>query len=102
MNDAAKMYELQKIDVLLAKVTRRLQQLQQLLGETDELRAARQQAAQTESALHDIRGKQKSAELEGRTLAERIQSTEARLMSGSVRNPKELETLQQSLEALRG
>ncbi len=101
MNDAAKMYELQRIDQTWAKVTRRLQQLQQLLGETEELRTARHQVATTESALHDLRGKQKDAELEGQMLAERIQSTEARLMSGSVRNPKELETLQQSLEALR-
>lgn len=101
MNDAAKMFELQKIDITWIKVTRRLQQLQQLLGESDELRAARDQVAQTESALHQARGQQKDAELEGHTLAERIQSTEARLMSGNVRNPKELETLQQSLEALR-
>jgi len=101
VDDAAKMYELQKVDVMLIKVSKRLQQLQQLLGETDAVRAARQQVAETEAALHSWRGKQKDAELEGKSLAERIQSTEQRLMSGTVRNPKELETLQQSLDALR-
>jgi predicted nucleic acid-binding Zn-ribbon protein len=95
------MYELQKIDLMWIKVTRRLQQLQQLLGESEELRAARHQVAETETTLHTLRSKQTDAELEGQTLAERIAGTEARLMSGSVRNPKELETLQQSLEALR-
>jgi predicted nucleic acid-binding Zn-ribbon protein len=39
--------------------------------------------------------------LEDKSLAERIKSTEDRLMSGAVRNPKELETLQLSLDALR-
>jgi predicted nucleic acid-binding Zn-ribbon protein len=101
MSDAAKLFELQKVDIAWEKVRRRLQQIQKSLGETEELRAARAQAAETESNLSAWRGKQRDAELESRTLAEKIQSTERRLMSGEVRNPKELETLQSSLEALR-
>jgi predicted nucleic acid-binding Zn-ribbon protein len=101
MSDAAKLFELQKVDLTWEKVRRRLQQIQKLLGETEELRTARAQAAETESALSDWRGKQQNAELESRTLAEKIQTTETRLMSGEVRNPKELETLQSSLESLR-
>lgn len=101
MDDAVKMYELQRVDLTWIKVARRLQQLQQLLGESDELRMARQQVAQTQTELQDRHAKQKNAELEDKSLAERIKATEERLMSGAVRNPKELEALQQSLEALR-
>ena len=101
MDDAVKMYELQRIDLMWVKVARRLQQLKQLLGESDELRTAREQVAETEEALHTWHAKQKNAELEDKSLAERIQATEERLMSGTVRNPKELDALQQSLEALR-
>jgi predicted nucleic acid-binding Zn-ribbon protein len=98
---AEKLFELQKVDITWDKVRRRLQQIQHLLGETDELKGARQRVAQTESELHQWRGKQKDGELESRSVANRIKATEDRLMSGQVHNPKELEALQASLEALR-
>ena len=101
MDDAVKMYELQRVDLTWVKVARRLQQLQTLLGESDELRTARQQVAETEQELHTWHAKQKNAELEDKSLAERIEATEVRMMSGTVRNPKELDALQQSLDALR-
>jgi predicted nucleic acid-binding Zn-ribbon protein len=101
VEDAVKMYELQRVDLTWTKVARRLQQLQELLGESAELRTARQRVSQTQAELHDWHAKQKNAELEDKTLAERIKATEERLMSGVVRNPKELEALQQNLEALR-
>lgn len=101
MDDATKMYELQKVDLTWLKVSKRLQQLQQLLGESEELRSAREQVAQINTDLHSWHGKQKNAELEDKSLAERIKDTEERLMGGGIRNPKELEALQHSLEALR-
>jgi hypothetical protein len=101
VDDATTLYELQKVDVTWAKVARRLQQLQQLLGESDEVRSARQQVAQVETDLHLWRGKQMDAELESKSLAQRIKKTEDQLMSGSIRDPKELSALQASLEALR-
>lgn len=101
MSDAVKMYELQRVDSTWTKVARRLQQLQQLLGESDELRAVREQVAQIQAELQELNAKQKYAESEDKSLAERIQATEARLMGGDVRNPKELDALQQSLAALR-
>lgn len=101
MDDAARMYELQKVDLTWIKVAKRLQQLQQLLGESERLRAARGEVAQTEETLHTLRAAQRNAELESKSLAERISETETRLMSGTVRNPKELENLQLSLESLR-
>jgi len=101
VDDAVKMYELQRVDLTWTKVARRLQQLQGLLGESDELRSARQSVEQTQSELHDWRAKQQNAELEDKSLEERIKATEERMMSGVVRNPKELDALQHSLEALR-
>jgi uncharacterized protein len=101
VDEAVKMYELQRVDLTRMKVVRRLQQLQALLGESDELRSARRQVAQVEAELREWLAKQQNAELEDKSLAERIKSTEERLMSGVVRNAKELEALQLSLEALR-
>ena len=101
MDDTVKMFELQKVDITWVKVARRIRRLQEELGESEELIAARKQVNATEAELHEWRGKQKDAELESASLAERIQTTETRLMSGEVRSPKELEQLQASLEALR-
>jgi uncharacterized protein len=101
MDDAARMYELQKVDLTWEKVRRRLLQIQKLVGETEELKSARQQVDKTTGELHQWRAKQKDAELESRALAGKIKSTEDRLMSGEVRNPKELESLQLNLDSMR-
>ena len=101
MDDAAKMFDLQKVDVTWVRVARRIKQLQEQMGESEELRAARKLAQETEADLHAWRAKQKNAELEAASTAERIRTTEARLMSGEVRSPKELEQLQASLEPLQ-
>lgn len=97
---AEKLFELQKVDLAWDKVRRRLHQIHKLLGESEELKGARQQVEKTEGELQQWRSRQTNAELESRTVAERISATEERLMGGQVRNPKELETLQASLEAL--
>ena len=55
----------------------------------------------TEATLHEWHGRQTDAELESRSLKGRIVDTEKRLMDGSVTNPKELEALQASLDALK-
>ena len=101
MDDAAKMYELQKIDLTWTKVRRRLMEIQKQLGESEELKRAREQAAKTEAELHAWHAKQQDAELESKTLAGRIQSAEDQLMSGSIHIPKELEALQASADALK-
>lgn len=101
MADIAKMYDLQKVDTLWEKVRRRLVQIRSQLVESAELKAKRQTVAALESQLQMLQTEQRSAELESQSLAERISDTETRLMSGQVRNPKELDALQHSVEALR-
>ena len=101
MANIAKLYELQKIDVTAHKVRRRLTQLKALLVESDDLKAARIQAETLAQEQQQWHSKQKSAELEVQSLASRIKESEQRLMSGQVRNPKELESLQSSIEALQ-
>jgi predicted nucleic acid-binding Zn-ribbon protein len=98
---AAELYELQKTDTMWEQVRRRLIAIRKQLGESEEVAAARAQMTATEKALHEWHGRQTDAELESRTLKERIADTEKRLMSGAVTNPKELESLQASLDALQ-
>lgn len=101
MDDVARMYELQQVDLLWNKVKRRLLQIQKLLGESTELQEARQKLAEAEETLSAWSKRQTAGELESRSLAQKVEETEATLMSGQVRNPKELEALQSNLESLR-
>ncbi len=101
MATTADLYSLQKIDTTWEKVKRRLVQIRQQLGESEALTGARAQVSSAEAQLHHFRGQQQDAELEAQTLKRRIGETDARLMSGQVRNPKELGALQASLESLR-
>jgi predicted nucleic acid-binding Zn-ribbon protein len=72
-----------------------------LLTESDDLTAARTRAAALEQEHQQWYSRQKVAELEAQSLNTRIKESEKRLMSGQVRNPKELEALQSSIEALQ-
>lgn len=101
MADVAKLYELQKIDTTSQKVRRRLGQLKSLLLESDEVKTARLRTETLQHQQQEWQSKQKIAELEVQSLAARIQESESRLMGGQVRNPKELESLQNSIEALQ-
>ena len=99
--EIAKLFELQKLDINLEKVRRRLIQIREALGETDELQAARSAVRSSEAELHRWHAAQKDAELESTTLATQIEETEQEMMSGRVRNPRELEALQANLESLQ-
>lgn len=101
MTDVARLYGLQKIDSNWEKVRRRLLQLQKLLAEPEEVLAARQALAASDAEMEAWQRRQQEAEEQARALSERVRSTEQTLMSGSVRNPKELESLQASADALR-
>lgn len=101
MVEIAKLYELQKIDTMSLKVRRRLTQIQALLVESDELKAVRGKVNDLTAQQHEWHAKQKAAELELQSLTGRIEEANQLLMSGEVRNPKELEALQSSVEALQ-
>jgi uncharacterized protein len=101
VSDSSLLYRLQEIDTTWDRVRRRLQQLQNLSGGSNELKTTREQVASTESTLNEWQRTQTEAELESRSLTTKIQESEERLMSGQVRNPKELEALQSSIESMR-
>lgn len=99
--DIARLYELQKIDANMAKVRRRVAQIRRKLSESDVLQQARAAVAATRSESEQMHARQLDAELNSRQLSQRIQESEQRLMSGEVRNAKELEALQASIESMK-
>lgn len=99
--DIAGLYELQKIDLNMDKARRRVAQIRRKLEEPEELKQARAAVATLRSELERLHARQLDAELNSRQLAERIQESERRLMSGEVRNARELEALQSSIESMK-
>jgi predicted nucleic acid-binding Zn-ribbon protein len=101
MSSAADLWALQETDLAIEALRRRLTELQERQGETLELQAARQAAEQSSQELE--RWRKVRVELEGqvREMSKRIQQAERDLMSGRVRNPKELEGMQANVGALK-
>ncbi|MCD6289599.1 MAG: hypothetical protein J7M34_03780 [Anaerolineae bacterium] len=101
MNLARTLYTLQTIELDLAAKSKRVQEIQSSLGETQALRSARTALEQAEAELNRWRVRQRDLELEVRSLEQHIRDAERQLMSGRVRNPKELEGMQANVQSLR-
>lgn len=101
MSTVAELWALQTTDLAVEAMRQHLTELEKQKGVAPGLQAARQEAAQADRELATWKEKQRGLEVQMRDLASRIQAAERDLMSGRVRNPKELEGMQANLEALR-
>jgi predicted nucleic acid-binding Zn-ribbon protein len=95
------LYALQQIDARLARAKRRYREVQQHLGESEELQKARAAHKEAQAALSAARGRLRDHELETEGVAQKLRETDERLYSGRVRNPKELSDLQKESEYLK-
>jgi predicted nucleic acid-binding Zn-ribbon protein len=95
------LYRLQEVDAELDAKRHRLQQVEASLGETKELVQARDRLQQTEAAYRQRRATLQDLELKMTALENKIRNSEQRLYSGTVKNPKELASLQEELNYLR-
>lgn len=101
MTITADLYALQEIDSALDACERELEQIRTRLGESEAVQDARVIIAEQDA-------RRRAAEVEARRLEtamldlqEKIRPVETRLYDGSVRNPKELEALQEDVDMLR-
>ncbi len=101
MSGLQTVYQLQTAELERADVARRLEEAEKGLGESGELRRAREALQSEEAGLAQVRARVCDLELELKGLTSRISATEQRLYGGDVRNPKELESLQADLRSLR-
>ena len=101
MSTVADLWALQTTDLAVEAIRQRLAGLEKQKGESPELLAARQKAAEAERELAGWREKQRSLDGQMRELSDRIRAAERELMSGRVRNPKELEGMQANVAALK-
>lgn len=101
MGRAQLLHALQEVDLSLDAARRRVREINGLLTESAELRAARQNVETIRAQLAKLGTRRKDLELESQTLDEKIKNVEDRMYSGEVKNPKELSDLQLDAASLR-
>jgi len=102
MSKAKQLHELQEIDLDIERKTKTLAQVGSRLGKDDDLVAAR--AALDTALKHqiDLEHQQRTAEWGVDELGTKIAAEEKKLYEGSVKNPRELMSLQHEIELIKG
>src|SRR2546425_12503383 len=101
MTTAAELFSLQEIDLALDRATSRLADIEAELGERDDLTDARNVVLEKEGAAAQIRSRQTDLEWSLEEARGKASQIEAKLYSGTVRNPKELSDLDADLRSLK-
>jgi len=101
MTKAELLLDLQDVDSVIDRLTRRLNEIKAALHETDELIAARSALRAADESVTHKRAYRKELELADASLEMRIKQADQRLYSGVVKNPKELLDLQNDIASLK-
>jgi len=101
MNQSFRLYRLQQIDSQIDRAHTRLEEIRLALLDAHELQQAQEAARQAENGLNAGRKKLRQAEELVKEQRIKIETTEAALYGGKVRNPKELQDLQNESAALK-
>ncbi len=92
---------MQQIDARIDKIRSRLEEIETALSDNKVVRRAEAKTARTLKALEETRKTLKHAEQEVQAQRVKIEQNQAVLYGGKVRNPKELQDLQNEAEALK-
>lgn len=100
MSQLTTLYSLQQIDTEMHDKKQHLGEVLRAQKEPPEIMVARQQVETLAAALHTSRAQHKDLSLELGSVNDKARSSEQRLYSGVVKNPKELTDLQHEIESL--
>ena len=95
------LYELQEIDLEIEQKKGALAQATAQIGKDDDVVAARSALDVARKRLLDLEHQQKGAEWGVEELEQKIAAEEKKLYDGSVKNPRELMSLQQEVESIK-
>jgi len=101
MSQAEALYNLQQIDLEILQRRRRLDEIAEILGDNEAVKAAQQQVEDAEGALPPLRVRLRDLELEMQTTRDKAKGAENRLYGGTVKNPKEMQDLQNEIASLQ-
>ncbi len=95
------LYRLQQVDSQIDKVQKRLDEIQRILDDNTELKNAKAHLADCESKSQVTEKALRQAESDVKQQHVKIEQTEATLYGGTVKNPKEIQDLQNKAESLK-
>jgi len=101
MSVAKQLYQLQEVDLELESSEQAVSRIASQLGESQAVVKAQAELASEQQRLDDLRRQQHSAEWELDDLTGKLTTTEEKLYSGRVGNPKELANLQHEIDTLK-
>jgi len=97
MNQAFHLYQLQKVDQQITKIKVRLQEIDSKLSSDRRIVKAERQVKESKVKLDKVNKKLKNLEEQAHLIHVDVQTNEASLYSGKIRNPKELFDLQEKV-----
>ncbi|MEP7287511.1 MAG: hypothetical protein ABI947_17270 [Chloroflexota bacterium] len=100
-SQAVLLYQLQAIDLTLAKRRARLKEIEGILGQDESVTQARSQLEAAEKTLKPAQIRARDLDLEIKSIVQKIQTTDSSLYSGKIRNPKELQEMQDEVASLK-
>lgn len=101
MSAALGLYRVQQLDNQIQRTRARLEAIERALSDNEELERASSRLAEAEAALRATERALRQSEAEVEKQQIKIRETEASLYGGSIRNPKELQDLQNEVAALK-
>ncbi len=101
MSAIDELYALQDTDIALDKALARLAEIEESLGEPEELIATRESARTQSAEVHALKVLQKDAELAVDDIKGKAAEVEKKLYAGTVKDPKELQNLDKELKSMR-
>ena len=101
MSESFKLHRLQHIDSHLDQIRARLRVIEAVLSDETSIQIAQSKFEETSKLHEDARKAVRKAEENVRANKLKLEQTEAALYGGKVRNPKELQDLQNETEALK-
>lgn len=101
MSQLFKLYRLQQVDTKLDQAKTRLDEIESILNDTTAQKQAEKKVEETEEQLQEARRDLRRAEDNTQTQRRKIEQAETRLYSGKVKNPKELQDLQNESASLK-
>ncbi len=101
MKRAKVIYRLQNLEAEIDQKSRRLKEVDALLGNNESVKTAQGAVEKAESRLRITQAETRRLDLEIQGLQEEAAATERQLYSGRVTNPKELASLQDKIKNLK-
>lgn len=101
MSQAQALYRLQEIELNFLRGQKRLNEIAAILADNHAVAEAQHQVKTAQQALTPLHTRARNLELEIQSNADKVGASDMQLYSGRVRNPKELQDMQQEIQSLK-